>query len=524
MSPTADDAQVVIVGAGPVGMTAALLLARFGVSSVMLESKSQRDAIGSKALCMQRDVLDVLERVRAGLGEQLATEGVTWQLGRTYYREHELFTITFPRTETAHFPPFVNIGQDRTEQLLEQAVADQPLTGIHYGHTVHGLEDDGNRVTVRTKTSDGPRDLDAKYVIAADGAHSPSRELLGVDFPGHSFDDLFLICDIRADLPFEQERRFFFDPDWNPDRQVLIHPQADSVWRIDWQVPPNFDLRHEQASGALDSRIRKIVGDRDYEIVWQTAYRFHQRLADNFAVGRIFLAGDAAHLYAPFGARGLNSGIQDAENLAWKLGYVINGWAHPSLLDSYETERRAAALENLHITTQTMRFLVPQNDDEWRRRRSVLDRAVEDPKAADLVDSGTLAQPYAYVDSPLTTTSSPAGGPDGGVVPPGALCPDAHCQLADRPQVTRLRQLFGDGIVVCASGPPLPGNDGPDPVQHYCFAELDSSGDLQSVLGLRNEEAVLVRPDGHIAARVHATGADIRAAKMRLLGYAAMAD
>lgn len=511
MSPAADDAQVVIVGAGPVGMTAALLLARFGVSSVMLESKSRRDAIGSKALCMQRDVLDVLERVRAGLGEQLVTEGVTWRLGRTYYREHELFTITFPEADTAHFPPFVNIGQDRTEQLLEQAVAEQPLTGIGYDHTVDGLEDDGNRVTVRSQTPDGPLHLDTHYVIAADGAHSPSRGLMGIDFPGHSFDDLFLICDIRADLPFEQERRFFFDPEWNPDRQVLIHPQADSVWRIDWQVPPDFDLQYEQTSGALDRRIRKIVGDQHYEIVWQTVYRFHQRIADHFVVGRTFLAGDAAHLYAPFGARGLNSGIQDAENLAWKLGYVINEWAPPELLGSYEPERRAAALENLRVTSETMEFLVPQSQRQWTYRRSVLNNAVTDNVAADQVDSGTLAEPFCYAESPvvLNHTGTEAAATFG----PGMLSPDTPCRLPGQTDLVRLRQLYGDGFVVLTSERmPQLVDDTYGPVSQYRMADLTLQGTLSSEWVLDPGTALVVRPDGHIAGMVPATNADIQGA------------
>ena len=147
-------------------------------------------------------------------------------------------------------------------------------------------------------------------------------------FPGHSHEDLFLICDIRATLPFPRERRFFFDPPWNPGRQVLVHPQPDDLWRIDWQVPSGTDVEAERASGALDRRIRQVVGrTTPYELAWVTAYRFHQRLAPRFRVGRVLLAGDAAHLMSPFGARGLNSGAADAENLAWKLALVLGGRA-----------------------------------------------------------------------------------------------------------------------------------------------------------------------------------------------------
>ena len=144
--------------------------------------------------------------------------------------------------------------------------------------------------------------------------------MAGIGFDGYTFDDRFLIADVRADLPFTNQRHFHFDPPWNPGRQVLIHPQPDGVWRIDWQVPADTDADAERANGGLDRRIRQVVGaSTPYELVWMTGYRFSQRLADAFRVGRVFLAGDAAHVMSPFGARGLNSGIADAENLAWRL-------------------------------------------------------------------------------------------------------------------------------------------------------------------------------------------------------------
>jgi 2-polyprenyl-6-methoxyphenol hydroxylase-like FAD-dependent oxidoreductase len=176
------------------------------------------------------------------------------------------------------------------------------------------------------------------HLVGADGSRSRVRRLLGLPFEGHSFDDQFLIADIRASLPFANERRFYFDPPWNPGRQVLVHPQPDSVWRIDWQVPGDYDLAADSASGGLDARVRRIVGaSAPYELVWLSAYRFHQRVVPSFRRGRVFLAGDAAHLMSPFGARGLNSGMQDAENLAWKLAYVRHGWAPESLLGSYDS-------------------------------------------------------------------------------------------------------------------------------------------------------------------------------------------
>ena len=502
------DTQVVVVGGGPVAMSAALLLAELGIESVMLEAKPGRDPVGSKALCMQRDVLDILDRV--GVAEPLVAEGVTWNLGRTYYREHELFQITFPEIGQAHYPPFVNIGQDRTELWLESAVERHTSTEIRYGHDVVAISQGPDGVEVTAHTEADPVTVSGDFLVAADGARSVSRLLLDVDFGGSSFDDQFLICDIKAQLPFENERRFFFDPEWNPGRQVLIHPQAGSVWRIDWQVPPDFDLAAEQATGGLDARIRRIVGDQPYEIVWMSVYRFHQRVADRFAVGRCFLAGDAAHLMAPFGARGLNSGIQDAENLAWKLAYVLNGWSPESLLGTYDTERRAAALENLRVTGATMEFLVPGTPAQWTRRRRVLERAVTDEDAKLLVDSGRLAEPYSYSDSPLTTP--PAPSPEPAAIVPGDLCPDVRLT-----STTWLRQKFGRGVVVLATpGTSVPPFDASGPVATYDLGALDGDAIIARSIG-GDAAAVVVRPDGHIAAVV-ADASEVATAAARAVG------
>jgi len=436
---------VAVVGAGPVGMTMALSLARYGVPSVLLDEDEQTTCEGSRSICVQRASLEVFDRI--GCGTQIAEEGVTWTCGRTYYRDVELFQVRFPASGPERFPPFVNLGQQRVEEILLERVEAEPLVDLRWRNRVVGYRDGVLQI-------EGGGELEAEYVVACDGPHSTLRRLLGLEFPGHSHRDRFLIADVRAQLPFPSERRFFFDPPSNPGRQVLVHPQPDDVWRIDWQVPPEVDPEEERRSGRLDQRIRAIVGDTPYEIVWVTAYTFHQRMLPRFREGRVFFAGDAAHVMSVFGARGMNSGVQDAENLAWKLWGVLDEWAPESLLDTYDTERRAAAAHNLAVTDATMRFMVPRTRAHRLARHALLRLSQYVRPLRRFVNSGRLSEPFVYRESPIVA----AGG--------------------ERVDVQ------GRGFVALVGA-------AVEPPKTLVPLELRHEGD-----GL-----VLVRPDGHVAAR-----------------------
>ncbi len=509
--------DVVVAGAGPVGLTLALLLADRGITVGILEARTTPQQDGSKALCMQRETLEIWDSI--GIGEWVAERGTAWSIGRTYFQDTELFSITLPGGSADHFPPFVNISQSEVEQVLVQRAMAHELITIHYGQTVVEVDQSDGSVTLvgaptpkpsyeghandHVSQADKPnlgggRRITGRYGVAADGARSQVRKLLGIDFPGHSHADRFLIADIRAELPFPAERRFWFDPPFNPGRAVLIHPQPDGIWRIDWQVPGDFDLDAERDSGRLEHRIRQIIGDVDFEPVWLTVYRFHQRCAGRWRQGRFFLAGDAAHLMSPFGARGLNSGVADAANLAWKLEHVLTGKAPESLLDSYGIERLAAAQENLAITEETMRFMAPPPDFR-AERDAVLRASTTDPAARAAVNSGRLATPMVHA---------------GGLFPPhrpgdpelvGGILVDA--QTGDGSRLRRCLAGAGGRWLALTVGERPP--EVPDGVD----ALADDNRAIRAVYA-PDEKArtFLIRPDGYVAACTDPVADEVRAA------------
>ena len=463
-----------IVGAGPVGLALAARLASHGVRSVIFEADPELRKQGSKACLIQGDVLEVLDKF--GCAEPIAAEGVTWHVARTYVHDLQIRVTVYP--QRIGFGPFVNISQYRIEQVLLAHVEAQPLCEVRWAQAVTGVEQDSDGVTVRTPAGE----TRCAYLVACDGVRSSLRDLLGVEWTGYSHKDRFLITDIRAKLPLAHERHFHYDPSFNPGRQVVMHPQPDDIWRIDWQLPPDADIDEERRTGAFDARVRAVIGEVPYEVDWLSTYRFHQRVVDRFVVGRVCFAGDAAHALPPYGSRGMNSGIQDADNLAWKLALIVRGEAAPRLLETYHDERHAAARENLAVTEATIRFMVPPTRAK-RLARSLLLRLSRPFKAMrGKVNSGRMAEPYVYDDSPIVDKGTYALL--------GHFAPDVHVTVQGRRE--RIRSLFGHDFCVLDFGDEIT-LDG---------ARIEDDGALREAYHVNGQLTLLIRPDGHIGAVV----------------------
>lgn len=512
------DVPVGIVGAGPAGLACALRLASFGVPSLVLEAEPALRKQGSRACCIQGDVVEILGQV--GCAEAIAAEGIGWHVARTYVRGKVLSTTEFPRT--GGFAPFINISQYRTQQIMLERLESVPLATVLWSHRVTGVAQDDQGVTVTVTTPDGTQEMRFRYLVACDGIHSEVRRLLGVEWIGYRHGDRFLITDIRADLPFAHERHFHFDPPFNPGRQLVIHAQPDNVWRIDWQLAPDTDVEAERRTNQLDRRIRAVIGSIPYEIDWLSTYRFNQRVAARLRVGRVFLAGDAAHALPPYGARGMNSGIQDVDNLAWKLHLVLKGRANSTLLESYHVERYAAARENLRVTEATIRFMVPPSPLRRWARDTLLRVAPPLKFLRRHVNSGRMAEPYVYAESPIVDRR-------GGSPLVGSLAPDGAVSMAGQRQ--RLRQLLGREFVGLYFGADplaarrfaeqaqarsvsvpfrlyvvLPPGQGSDDLWPLACVVHDDDPRLRATYGASRPVWFLVRPDGHIAAGHDAEG------------------
>ena len=404
------------------GLVAALDLARKGHRSVVIDSKGNLSD-GSRAICWAKRSLEIMDRL--GLGQTLVDKGVTWKNGKVFFDDRQVFAFDLLPEDGHRRPAFINLQQYYFEHACIEAAAGTGLVEVRWLEEVQGLQQTADGVVLTISTPEGPYRVLADWVIAADGARSTMRRLMGLEFEGRVFQDQFLICDIKMQMQRPAERWFWFDPPFNRGRSALLHKQADDVWRLDFQVGDQADRDEEIKPGNVARRVRAMLGeDVEFSFEWISLYRFQSRRLKQFRHGRVLFAGDAAHQMSPFGARGGNSGVQDADNLAWKLDLVMRGLGPEALLDSYHAERAQAADENLLHTTRSTDFIAPKSEVSRVFRDSALALAETEPFARRLINSGRLSTATFYAQSALNGPDGFESGEAAGVRP-GAAALDA---------------------------------------------------------------------------------------------------
>ena len=519
---------VVVVGAGPVGLAAAIDLAQQGLRVLLLDD-DDTVSIGSRGLCYAKRTLEILDRL--GCGQRVVDKGVTWNVGRTFHREHEVFHFNLLPEPDHRRPGMVNLQQYHLEQFLVERAMALPGIDLRWKNKVASVTPQDHGVRVAVETADGNYTLHADWLVVADGARSPIRRHLGLDMAGQVFKDRFLIADVLMKQPLfedgQAERWFWFDPPFHPGQSVLLHREADDVWRIDFQLGWDADPEAEKQPERVIPRIRSMLGpEREFQLEWVSVYTFQCRRMQAFRHGRVLFTGDAAHQVSPFGARGANSGIQDTDNLAWKLKLVIDGLAPDGLLDSYDHERGAAADENLMNSTRSTDFITPKSAVSKDFRNAVLTLALtpEHAFARTLVNSGRLSVPAHLTASPLNT---PDADTFEGVMQPGAPLADAPVQHQGREdwllQHTGGRFVLLLFVPTLAALPPatrqLIAHIARQPVSVHTLllTDEDSNADSDAPTGAtvladtrqrvrerldgRPGTAYLLRPDQHVAAR-----------------------
>jgi 3-(3-hydroxy-phenyl)propionate hydroxylase len=490
---------IVVVGAGPVGLSLAIDLAQRGQSVVLLDD-ADRIGEGSRAICFSKRALEYWDRI--GVGQRMVDKGVVWSVGKIFHGDAQLYQFDLLPEEGHKRPAFINLQQFYAEAYLVDRVKELPGIDLRWRNKVTGLEARNDHVLLTIQTPDGAHRLQAQYVIACDGARSSLRQMVGAEFAGQVFEDQFLIADVKMTATFPTERWFWFDPPFHAGRSALLHKQPDDIWRIDLQLSRFADPAAERLPENVRPRIARMLGHDKFDFEWISLYKFQCRRMDRFIHGRVIFAGDAAHQVSPFGARGANSGLEDAENIAWKLDRVLRGASPGTLLDSYHAERSAAADENIRESTRSTDFMAPNSHQEARLRKAVLSLAKETEFGKRMVNAGRLSVPSVY-DTPLSTADADPwrAGPR-----PGTSMFDAPVAGRDgRPaflteafvgQGSRFTLLeFGNGAAV----------DVPEGVGKIRIGGEDGLSDMLGFAMKRYDAepgtAYLLRPDGYVAAR-----------------------
>jgi len=509
---------VMIVGAGPVGMTAALELARQGVHCVLLDAKSTFND-GSRAICISRNSFETLQQL--GVVGAFEEKSLGWTHGRCYYRDHMIYRLEMPHSDQERYLPMYNLEQQYIEQFLADRIAALPESiDMRWQSEVIAVHTDDDRIEAIVRTPEGDYEIEADFLLAADGAHSRVRSLLGLRLNGENLPGNYVIADVQMDHDFPTERRSFFESAANPDSTILIHRQPDNIWRIDWQILEGQDPEQAIREQNVRARVQKILDmighDGPWELEWWSIYTANTLCLDDYRHGRILFIGDAAHIVPIFGVRGLNNGFSDAVNAAWKLAYVLRGEAGVALLDSYTPERRGATLDVFRNAGKSSRFMTPPSRGYALMRKAVLQLSMSQDFTRRFADPRQVL-PYTYSDSPLTGFHERDREFAGGV-PAGGVAINRRIDADDF-----LLDHLGAGFtgLYFASATPLSDS------MHGLCAQLeeidphfkllvvapataeqagvdgvaDPGGGIATAYAAGSESFYLLRPDRHVAAR-----------------------
>ena len=486
---------VAVIGGGPVGYCAALGLANHGVPVVLIEA-DESVCFGSRAICISRRSLEIAERL--GALDGFLKTGLPWTGGRSYYRDTEVLHFKMPHDENQKLPPMINLAQYSIEQiLLDQAERKPELIDIRWQTRVSAIDAQPDGVRLTVSTPQGDYKLDADWVVAADGGRSFVRESLGLALEGTSYEGRYVIVDILLDSKRPTERLAYFDPQCNPGSTVLVHKQPGDVWRIDYQLrdgeDPDAAIKPENVMPRVESLLAMMGERAAWKPIWMGIYKANALTLETYRHGRVLFAGDAAHLVPIFGVRGANSGIDDADNLAWKLAFVVKGMASDRLLDSYSVERVAAAHENLSYGTKSTEFMAPPSFAFELMRHAVLGLAVKHPSLSSLINPRQTSA-IAYSTSPLNAAPGRSAQFDAGPAP-GAVLPECPLTIACGSETREgyLTDLLRRGFTALVFS-----DDGATP-----RALQDLEGTLQA-RGLPFERVTLTRRLGSGGASTHA--------------------
>lgn len=500
-------ARVAIVGAGPVGLVAALALAREGIASVLLERKDTFND-GSRAICIARQSTHILERI--GAVERFIGKAYGWTTGRSFYRGREILEFRMPHGADEKFLPMYNLEQQYIEQFLWEATRESGLVDLRWQSEVTAVAENPDGVTLDVRDPNGDYRVKADWLLAADGARSEVRSQCALRLRGDNHEGRYVIADVQMDHDYPTVRRALFDPASNPGRTVLIHRQPDNIWRIDYQLADGEDetaaLSEDNVRAMVRAILKDIGHDRDWALEWWSVYSANTLALDDYRRGRILFIGDSAHVVPIFGVRGLNNGMADAENAAWKLARVLRGEAGETLLDSYSPERRGATLDVFANATKSARFMTPPTPG-WRLvRDAALALAVDHDFARPFANPRQMT-PYTYAASPATSADEGGftGGPRPGAVTANVLLDEGEW-LSDRLGTGFTGLLFSPDAGVAASiGEALGrldprfrllvvGKGGED-------ALADADGRVARAYAAQPGSFYLLRPDMHVAGR-----------------------